>query len=290
MKFPPFFQRGSGPLVSVLIPTRNRVNRLQETLQSFISTSSDINSIEFVLKIDDDDLDTIDFVSKLEASFNLRIKKIISPRGAGYSDLHIFSNRSAQIANGDWLFIFNDDAKMLTKGWDALIANTIIMEPYYGIDKLCILYPNDVFSFCFIRKSTFNILGHLAEDCLVDRWIYDIVCMVHHVIRIEDIEIGHKNDDIMEETKSKSYSATSGHILTYQQKQQKVNDCQIVLDYLVNAEKDAILLDKPDKFGWWIWKLEETKIPIYIEPSGACHTFVDRKDLLNSEAKWTFLH
>ena len=49
-------------LVSVLIPTRNRVNRLLRCIQSFEKNTRDYSKIELILKIDNDDHETINFV------------------------------------------------------------------------------------------------------------------------------------------------------------------------------------------------------------------------------------
>ena len=54
-----FFQRGEGPLVSVLLPTRGRVDGLRIAIDSLHSLAEGKFNIEYLLKIDDDDADTI---------------------------------------------------------------------------------------------------------------------------------------------------------------------------------------------------------------------------------------
>ena len=117
------FAKGPGPLVSVLIPSRGRPQRLADTIGSLWDKAIDKNQIEFVLKIDEDDPETVTTVRDLIADGLKRVKIFVSPRGRGYLDLHIYLNDLCKHAEGDWLVIFNDDAIMETEGWDDTLVN-----------------------------------------------------------------------------------------------------------------------------------------------------------------------
>ena len=44
-----------------------------------------------------------------------------APERYGYQRLHEYYNALAAQARGDWLFIWNDDARMASEGWDEVI-------------------------------------------------------------------------------------------------------------------------------------------------------------------------
>ena len=58
-------KRGRGPLVSILIPTRGRSSSLCVAIDSLYSLAFDKSSIEFLLKVDDDDVETIETIKRL---------------------------------------------------------------------------------------------------------------------------------------------------------------------------------------------------------------------------------
>jgi hypothetical protein len=113
----PFMPRGAGPLVSVLIPSRGRLSGLLQAIDSLWSLAEDKSLVEFLIKIDDDDHETIDGVMALRerTAGVLALSAMVSPRGNGYRDLHHWVNSLAAQACGDWLFVFNDDSKMATQ-------------------------------------------------------------------------------------------------------------------------------------------------------------------------------
>jgi len=66
--------------VSICSSTRHRVKSVSRLVQSFLDTTKNVSDIEVLLKIDDDDKETIDYVTELEKSAGVDIIPIISPR------------------------------------------------------------------------------------------------------------------------------------------------------------------------------------------------------------------
>jgi hypothetical protein len=87
-------------------------------LNSINDTVNDHNNIEILIKIDDDDTDTIEFIDSYRSNLRYDIKTVVSNRGNGYADLHLSYDSLCKISSGRFLFLWNDDAKMLTQHWD----------------------------------------------------------------------------------------------------------------------------------------------------------------------------
>jgi hypothetical protein len=133
-------------LASLLLPTRGRPAELVQSLRSVRDTVDDPSRVEVIVWADDDDAAThreIDSIAsgkhpglgsliksdpvawnrdKLPPAGQLQVYPIVGPRGRGYADLHRFYNVMANHAGGSWLILWNDDARMVTPGWDSRLA------------------------------------------------------------------------------------------------------------------------------------------------------------------------
>ncbi len=103
-------------LVSALIPTRCRPDRLRKTIQSLRDTAYNPDAIEYCLRIDDDDQQTIESLHGLNKDFNVR--SVIGPRHTGYFSMGQFVTEIADISTGTWNFLIDDDCWLEGKGWD----------------------------------------------------------------------------------------------------------------------------------------------------------------------------
>lgn len=119
-------------LLSVLMPTRNRVDMALDSLKSLIHNALDIDNIEFLLRIDEDDEESMTRQWEFRDLHN-NVRVFIGPRGDGYLDLHKYVNFLASNAEGEFLFLWNDDAIMQTDCWDTYVhehkGECIIMHP-----------------------------------------------------------------------------------------------------------------------------------------------------------------
>src|SRR4051812_15068633 len=92
-------------LVSIMIPTRKRVERAVKTVNSFAQRAKSQDSFEVILKIDEDDRDQLPVLAGLPNT-----KVIVTPRLSGYFSLHHYYSAMAAVAEGGWLWVLNDDA------------------------------------------------------------------------------------------------------------------------------------------------------------------------------------
>jgi hypothetical protein len=153
--------------VSVLIPSRGRLPGLIEAIRSLKEKAASPDSVEILVRLDDDD-----------PAFHIPIiplpmvgtSLIMGPRLRGYADIYVFLNELAEKASGDWLMPFNDDAEMLTEGWDEIISKHA--DP--AIPSVATLQqdpPHDYPCFPVVSRAFYRAVGSIARHVAYDTWI-----------------------------------------------------------------------------------------------------------------------
>lgn len=100
-------------MISVLCPSRGNPELLARSVQSLRARAW--AEPEILIAADADDAATC------RKALELTGRVHISER-AGYDRLHEYYQALAAVATGDWLLVWNDDAVMMTDGWDARIG------------------------------------------------------------------------------------------------------------------------------------------------------------------------
>ena len=192
------FKRGKGPLVSVLLPTRGRVPGLLAAIDSLHSLSK-FKSVEYLLKIDEDDKKTIATYESLKKI--IPVQAIISPQGRGYRDFHLWINELCELASGDWLYMFNDDALMLCQDWDLMLMTMGFSSgaTWHGVESVCMFITSTVqrpesYEMGFVRRSVYKILGHYSLNPHCDNWMASIMCFLSSAFRIMPVQVSHPED------------------------------------------------------------------------------------------------
>ena len=200
-----YFDRGNGPLLTILLPSRHRFEMLSHTIDTFIDKAKDPKNIEIILKIDQDDTETIKRLPELRN--DALIKTIISPRLNGYASLHDYSNQMVKIATGDWVLFTNDDSTMETESWDSILENISPSEDFEGSKNVacvrfnCLWRNKDQITsigkneFPAIRRSVCQSLGYFALQTHVDSFIHLIYDQLNANIFTE-LSINHYKNDI----------------------------------------------------------------------------------------------
>lgn len=121
----------SNILVSIFIPTRKRSNLLYKSLHSIFDTCNKENlNFEVIVKVDFDDLETLDYI-KSQHFNSINLKYIISSRKNGYNSLPSFIKDAGNLAEGKYLWIFNDDGLFLTENWNDVLENELKDFKFY---------------------------------------------------------------------------------------------------------------------------------------------------------------
>ena len=186
---PLFFPRGPGPLVSVLLPTRKRPDWLKESVASLIDKAVEPSRVEFIIKVDDDDPESFDVATQLMQRHRDQnggsIQTISTPRGGAYLDMHLWATEMAKLATGDWLYLWNDDARMTVNQWDHILLFASIHQTatWHGCPDICALLTHSIelpwaTEFMFLRRKVFELLGHYSLSPHNDTYVYRMLSFI----------------------------------------------------------------------------------------------------------------
>jgi hypothetical protein len=170
--------------ISVLVPTRKRLKRLDTLLESFERTAS-VESAELVFRVDIDDVETL---KRLEGHWIH-----VGPRLKGYGSMPQFFNEMAELASGDVLMCGNDDMVFRTPGWaDRLLA---VANRYPdGLFNLGVKTLNEThFPFSTVSKTVVQKLGFLWDPRIFwgDMYLRDVMACFGRCVMVPDVVIDH---------------------------------------------------------------------------------------------------
>lgn len=122
------------PKVSVIVPTRNRLDLLRTCLEGLART--DYPDLE-VIVVDNgsDDPATLDYLANLDPA-GYRVL-----RAPGPFNFSTLNNRAAEVATGELLCLLNNDIEVLAPDWLAIMARQAL-RPEVGAVGAQLLYPD----------------------------------------------------------------------------------------------------------------------------------------------------
>lgn len=154
-------------MITVMCPTRARPARLRESVDSLLGTASNPDDVEILLAIDPDDVEvTLPAIADTPGN----VRAWIPPERYGYLGLHRYFNHLASTARGSWLLLWNDDARMTTPGWDAIIGRETcdqVLWPEVNHDQGGNLFP-------VWPRAWSRACGHVSLSANVDVWISEV--------------------------------------------------------------------------------------------------------------------
>lgn len=174
-------------LVSFMLPTRHMEDEVLISLKSLIENSSQKHNWEILIALDDDDkktLSKIPLIDELFEPYDFCSYKIEIMERQGYSKLQNYYNRLAELSSGEFLFLWNDDAVMITPFWDLIIKEDFDLYP----EKICLFpleynYKSEIFEylhyllhngFPIVRREWLDILGHFATYFKNDTYVMNV--------------------------------------------------------------------------------------------------------------------
>jgi len=171
-------------MISVLLPSRGRPESLTDSIGSLRVMADDPSRLEILVAADPDDLSTV------KAAEQSRARYWVAPTRYGYHRLHEYMNHLASLAAGEWLLLWNDDARMLTPGWDSRVeeADRGVLWPTHNDSPMLNIFP-------IVHRSLVEALGHFSLSPHCDSWVQDVATAVgaHHRI---DVDIRHDRHDL----------------------------------------------------------------------------------------------
>lgn len=171
--------------VSVLVPTRHRVERLRTLLDSFERTVADRSRCELVFRVDDDDTETQAFLAR-EAMF-------VGPRLHGYQSMSTFYNELFATATGDILMCGNDDMVFKTPRWPSMILEVANRYPD-GLFDLGVTTHNEMhYPFSIVSKAVAEHLGFLWDPRIFwgDIFLRDTMAAFDRCVMIPHVHVDH---------------------------------------------------------------------------------------------------
>ena len=183
------------PDLSLIVPTRNRPEPLQQFLTSIQRTAKRPERLEIILVVDDDaTCDTSGFP-------RLKIWQTIGPPGRTMGEL----NRAGYAAShGEHVMLLNDDVVVRTNGWDRTVLACFERFP----DPVALVHVNDTLirdylcTFPILSRAYCELIGGICpteyERYRIDDHIEDVFNIlaflgVRRSVYLPDVIFEHRN-------------------------------------------------------------------------------------------------
>ena len=143
---------GDMPSVTIIIPTRNRVDLLRTCWEGVASTAYPRLDV-IVIDNGSDDRETLDYLAALETS---HIRVMRHPGPFNYSTIN---NRAARDAQGQLLCLLNNDIEVTSPDWLAIMAMQAIRDDVGAVGAQ-LLYPDGRIQHAGVIIGVGNAAGH----------------------------------------------------------------------------------------------------------------------------------
>jgi len=187
--------------ISLLIPSRERLNLKLTLISSIITTVSDINNVEIVFGIDEDD-PTRNIVKKISDA--IPCVRIVDIKNNGkFIGINRIWNILAANTSSEIFGYVGDDMIFITPEWDKKILeefnskncpkdNIKLVHCYDGHrqwDEICVN--------AFVHRKYYEVLGYFTrEEFLInwsDQWMYQTFNTFNRIKWRKDIHIQHNH-------------------------------------------------------------------------------------------------
>ncbi|MFB7631313.1 aspartyl/asparaginyl beta-hydroxylase domain-containing protein [Streptomyces sp. NPDC056149] len=190
--------------LSLLCPTRNRVDNLNAFLRSVQRTAAAPGRIEVLCYVDEDD-PALSQYRELFDRARWRYGAI------GRCALHVGPpigvaaawNQLAEHAGGDFLLMANDDQLYVDYGWDvALDRRAGELAELHGDDVLCLYfdaaqYPEGGCDFPIVSRSWYETLGYFVPTIFqqweVEKWVFDLAQRLGRLYPVPKVFVEHRH-------------------------------------------------------------------------------------------------
>jgi hypothetical protein len=178
--------------ISILIPTRKRIQNIKNLVESVYSTAKNINNIELAFYVDSDDEETKAFFAKEKEkpkfTHLIETKVVIQDRQATFGETN---NVLYRISTGDIVMMAADDVCFRTKNWDQIVTDEFEKYP----DKIVLIFgydgiqpPGTLATHSFVSRRAVDILGYVTPSDFgynyADNWITEIYRQIGRLIYI----------------------------------------------------------------------------------------------------------
>lgn len=192
--------------ISLVLAFRQRVNRLQELIDSLVATTKDLASVEMVLAVDKDDEVGLNFVRN--TLFPMPVQILECYRSEHFSKDYI--NPLARMSKGRWIINLNDDSVFKTNNWDALLLKEMNLKADKAGDDIFLglikdgmtrtgedkLYPH-FSSWPVVSKESIEAVGYFFNEKFYiwggDHFIANVYRRLGRLVSLTNIHIDHNS-------------------------------------------------------------------------------------------------
>lgn len=181
--------------IAVLLATHKRTDALSRSLFSLIDRAQELDSIQFILGIDDNDEIGLDhFTNVIQPELDQRgiTYTALAFEPLGYMGLNQYYNEMAKNADADWLWVWCDDAICETDAWDQRIRECT------GEFKLLKVHTHNEHPysiFPIFPVAWLDTLGSLSKHQLIDAEASQIAYFLD-LMKIIEIDVTHDRADL----------------------------------------------------------------------------------------------
>jgi len=142
------------PLVSLVIPSRNKLNILKPCIDSILSVTNYQNYEILIIDNSSDEPNCLAYLNEIQS--NPKVKVIRDPRPFNYSAL---MNNAVSQAEGELIGLLNNDVVVLQQDWlEEMIGQ--VLRPGTGAVGAKLLYPNGTMQHGGVVLGIGGVAGH----------------------------------------------------------------------------------------------------------------------------------
>jgi hypothetical protein len=224
--------------IAILCPTRKRVSSVERLINSALENASIPELIEFIFYLDNDDLETEDFLkNKNNVSF-IKGERIV---------LSEMWNECSKIAKADIMMHCGDDIIFRTKNWDSLILDSFAKFD----DKIIFVHGNDGYwedklgTHGFLHKNWVKTVGYFVPPYFSsdfnDTWLTEVSNMISRKVYVPELltehmhpAFGKGNWDVTHQERLERHKRDNPESLYNQFYSKRVEDAQKLINFIDN--------------------------------------------------------
>lgn len=160
------------PLVSIIIPTRDRVDLLRMCIDSLLAHTT-YAAFEIII-VDNGSVEpaTLDYFDSLH---DLRVRILRDPRPFNFSALN---NAAVRIAKGEFICLMNNDIEVITPDWLEEMVS-FASRPDTGCVGALLWYPDDTLQHGGVLLGFHGVAGHRHKFLARDEASYANLAALH---------------------------------------------------------------------------------------------------------------
>lgn len=151
------------PLVTLIVPTRDKIEVLQPCVESVLSRTDYPNFELLIIDNESTESRTADFLRQIEAEPRVRIQSFEGP-----FNFSAMNNRAAREARGDYVCLLNNDTEVLEPGWLTEMVRYAV-KPDVGAVGAKLLYDDGTIQHAGVVVGIGGAAGHAHRSLRADR-------------------------------------------------------------------------------------------------------------------------